>query len=340
MKAIYSITNVINNKRYIGKSNFLERRIDNHLRELRNNRHGNKHLQKAWNKYGESNFIIEIIEKIDNENILNDREIFWINAYSSHISKFGYNKTMGGDGGNTNEEIREKISNKLKGENHPLYGKTGKLSPNYGKKHSNETKEKIRKANTGKVISNQTREKLRLINLGKKHTEKTKVKISSSLMGEKNAFYGRRHTEEAKKKIGNKNKGNKNFFGKKHSEETKKKMSEKAIGRVSSFKGKNHSEESRKKLSKSLSGKNAWNKGKETPKNVREKISNNHGLKIRFSNEQIECILNEIINGEKIQNIANNFNCSTKPIFRILNENGISYKDYKHVRDAKKEKTK
>lgn len=58
---VYKITNLINGKFYIGSSHTLYIRIKTHLRELKHNRHCNKHLQNAWKKYGKDNFKFEII---------------------------------------------------------------------------------------------------------------------------------------------------------------------------------------------------------------------------------------------------------------------------------------
>lgn len=44
MSGIYQIYNPINNKRYIGSSINVERRLKEHLRNLEKNRHSNNHL--------------------------------------------------------------------------------------------------------------------------------------------------------------------------------------------------------------------------------------------------------------------------------------------------------
>ena len=53
MSGVYQIYNTETNKRYIGSSIDVERRLKEHLRNLKANRHCNQHLQNAWNRYKE-----------------------------------------------------------------------------------------------------------------------------------------------------------------------------------------------------------------------------------------------------------------------------------------------
>ena len=75
------------------------------------------------NHYGFDNFIITQLEECDN-NILNEREKYWIAYYNTYIgnnNSWGYNMTPGGDGGNTwkynthKKETSKKISQANKG---------------------------------------------------------------------------------------------------------------------------------------------------------------------------------------------------------------------------------
>ena len=95
MAYIYKITNIINNKLYIGKTvNTIEKRFNQHKNESKTERAKNRPLYRAINKYGIENFEIEIIEEC-NYDILNEREIYWINYYDTYNN--GYNATLGGD---------------------------------------------------------------------------------------------------------------------------------------------------------------------------------------------------------------------------------------------------
>lgn len=101
MQGIYKITNITNNKCYIGKSNNIERRWQDHKRLafLLNSKEYNKALYQAIRKYGIDNFNFEIIEELDNYDLSSEREIFWIAYYNSF--KEGYNESLGGDGGSS-----------------------------------------------------------------------------------------------------------------------------------------------------------------------------------------------------------------------------------------------
>ena len=93
MGLIYKIINDINDKIYIGKTcTTLDHRWNQHLYSYQVE---DWNLYKAMRKYGIEHFTIIKIEQIDN-NLLNEREIYWIKYYNSY--KNGYNMTEGGDG--------------------------------------------------------------------------------------------------------------------------------------------------------------------------------------------------------------------------------------------------
>ena len=96
MGFIYKITNLINNKIYIGQtSRTVDIRWQEHQRNMYDDKYKNITLYKAFNKYGINNFNIKIIEEVDNS-LLNEREEYWIRTYDSY--KNGYNSTVGGNG--------------------------------------------------------------------------------------------------------------------------------------------------------------------------------------------------------------------------------------------------
>lgn len=99
MIGIYKITNLVNNKVYIGKSTQIEKRKYQHFYDAfydnPSNRNYNMTVHKAIRKYGKKNFNFEIIEFCD-INQLNEREQYWIKYYNSKC--YGYNDSDGGEG--------------------------------------------------------------------------------------------------------------------------------------------------------------------------------------------------------------------------------------------------
>jgi group I intron endonuclease len=102
---------------YIGQSVNIRERILSHLSSLKGNRHPNKFLQRAYNKYGDCNLKIEILEYLDtkDEETLTAAETFWIAACKSLDPKYGFNLKEAGPSGVLSPEIRKQISEKLKG---------------------------------------------------------------------------------------------------------------------------------------------------------------------------------------------------------------------------------
>ena len=95
MGYIYKITNNINNKCYIGKTErTVQTRWAEHIQPNKLNL--DLPLYRAFSKYGIDNFSIEEIEQCDNA-ILDDREIYWIDYFDA--CRNGYNCTAGGEGG-------------------------------------------------------------------------------------------------------------------------------------------------------------------------------------------------------------------------------------------------
>jgi group I intron endonuclease len=67
ISGIYKITNIINNKFYIGSTYCFLARKNHHFNRLFHNKHPNKYLQMSYNKYGINNFKFEIIAKCPKE---------------------------------------------------------------------------------------------------------------------------------------------------------------------------------------------------------------------------------------------------------------------------------
>lgn len=118
MKYIYQIVNLINKKKYIGQTNNFEERIYKHFYLARTG--CKRHLYNAMRYYGLENFQASIIEECEDE-LVSEREQFWINEYKTTDKRFGYNKTDGGEKSNSweyndhKEKTSRLLSEKLKG---------------------------------------------------------------------------------------------------------------------------------------------------------------------------------------------------------------------------------
>ena len=115
---IYKITNIQNNKVYIGQTiRPIKDRFHRHINDAMNNIL-DTHFARAIRKYGKDNFVIEEIDKANNQNELNEKEQYWIRYYNS-VNE-GYNETdaISKCGGNTylskTEEEMEIIKNKIR----------------------------------------------------------------------------------------------------------------------------------------------------------------------------------------------------------------------------------
>ena len=114
ISCIYRIQNVINNKGYVGSAMSKEARWREHHTQLRNNKHHSILLQRAWNKYGEDQFVFEVIEILDNptKKMLLEREQYWIDFYDAANPDKGYNilsKAGSRQGVKASEETKEKL---------------------------------------------------------------------------------------------------------------------------------------------------------------------------------------------------------------------------------------
>lgn len=125
---IYKITNIRNNKVYIGQTiRPIKQRFHRHLNDAVNNIL-DTHFARAIRKYGKDNFIIEEIDTAQTQDELNQKEQYWIKFYNS--VEEGYNETdaiskCGGDTYQSKTEgemkiIKEKIRQTKIGIKNPM----------------------------------------------------------------------------------------------------------------------------------------------------------------------------------------------------------------------------
>ena len=179
---VYCIKNIINNKEYIGlTTRTLEERWKQHIYESnkKDSWEWNTPLGNAIKKYGKDSFQVFVLEECSSETELKQKEIQLIRERKSLASENGYNLSFGGDGRlgyKLSEETKRKIG-----------------EGNIGKVMSNESKEKMsvaaKKRSVGKPSPMD----------GKKHTEESKQKIVSFLTGRKQSEETKRKKSESMK---------------------------------------------------------------------------------------------------------------------------------------------
>lgn len=116
LSGVYIITNIINNKVYIGSSIDIKKRVYRHFSDLVNNKHYNRLLQRAYNKYKEKSFIVSVLCVCDKKETFNNEQVF-LDKYKSYIPKFGYNimKSALPDLPRVPNNVKKKISKTLMG---------------------------------------------------------------------------------------------------------------------------------------------------------------------------------------------------------------------------------
>lgn len=146
---IYTITNTINGKIYVGSSIAdVYRRLIQHKVDLKRNVHKNSYLQHSYNKYGKEAFKFEILEYHSSEFCISMEQL-WMNNLNTCNRDLGYNiATVAGNafGQKRTPEQCNNISKSLIGK------RKGKLNPRYGTTWSKETREKIENSSRNKKV--------------------------------------------------------------------------------------------------------------------------------------------------------------------------------------------
>ncbi len=124
MTGVYTITCKLTSKIYVGCGKSIQARFNWHRTLLRRGKHPNQRLQNAWNKYNEQMFDFEVLEECE-ESYMFSQEHYWSVMLNSAHRDYGFN-------------IR------------PTHPYDCKL-------FSQESRDKISKANKGKVVSLETR---------------------------------------------------------------------------------------------------------------------------------------------------------------------------------------
>jgi group I intron endonuclease len=334
---IYLIKNSINGKVYTGSSINIKNRLNKHRSCLKHNKHGNKHLQASFKKYGEEVFHFETIKEVatiwnlkswtqKEKKFLKPQLIYWEqyyeDLYDSSNPKKGYNQDpIAGSrlGSKTKEktkqlqrkwnkkywttERRKDFGNKIRGENNPRY-KT--------ENHTIETRECA--CGCRETFETTKNNKKRFIcghglrgkpSNSRGHVFKLSEEQIEKKRGKKNPMYGENVKDHMSpeafeimcKKISEAN------TGKRKTAETKNKISKSLTGRIVS-------DETKKKISLAKIGKSPSNK---IPEDTRNEIK-----------EKYE-------RGSSVEELANTYNKNKATISRILQSLNVVIRKTKRV---------
>lgn len=91
MEYIYVIENLVNHRKYVGRTSKFQNRIKLHRNNLLANRHPNKLLQEDFNKYGMDNFKVDILEESESFG-RTSAEKDWILKLKTYDTRYGYNQ--------------------------------------------------------------------------------------------------------------------------------------------------------------------------------------------------------------------------------------------------------
>jgi group I intron endonuclease len=274
---IYKTTNLINGKFYIGQdSNNNPEYLGSGL-----------FLNRAIKKYGEHNFVKEILEVCETKDELNEREKYWISKLNA--KGVGYNIADGGHGGNTytdetkrrvsqiiknrpvSTETRQKRSNAMKGK-YTLQNFVDRYGETEGLILYQKRCDAVGDFHRGKTISDEHKKKISdfMKSSGNYSTEFLALQLGENKIGEKNPMWGKSHSEETKEKMSKRHNENpiRYWLGKTQSDESNEKRRQASLklrhteehkqsicGEGNPFYGCKHSEETKKKISESKKSK-------------------------------------------------------------------------------------
>lgn len=180
MQVIYKIINLKTKKFYLGSTTNFKKRKARHLYDLRRKTHHSLYLQRSFDKYGENNFLFEVVQECTN--CLEEEQSF-LNSLNFEEC---YNVSRNANGGDNftnhpNKEIlRLRLIEILKNNRH-------KIKPRFGSENPNWKGGKVPFCKCGNKMS---------------FNAKTCSKCQNK-KGENNSFFNKHHTLETKTNLSN-----------------------------------------------------------------------------------------------------------------------------------------
>ena len=181
MYVIYCITNIVNNKKYVGCTKYSAKlRFKQHYQASLKG--SNCLLHKDMRIYGIDNFTYKNLLINVPEDKHQYYECLWISKLNTYNSDLGYNSTVGGNGTVGyifSDDAKRKMSEA---------GKNWFVENNKESKKYRDRSQKIKQANSGKPKSY----------IHRKHLSTSRKDNPLKFSGFNNGFYGKHHTQEVK----------------------------------------------------------------------------------------------------------------------------------------------
>ena len=188
VSGVYQIKNRINGKCYIGSSVNLRHRQREHVRKLQRGKHRNRHLQRAFDKYGIETFVFSILEYVSSKKLIESEQHYL------DVLKPEYNICL--------------IAGSTLGSRHTAETCARLSQSHMGKRHSAKTRRKMSIAQSGerhpnydKQASAETRAKMSEAHKGNYHSDEARQRISEAKKGERHPMYGKHLNVEHRRKI-------------------------------------------------------------------------------------------------------------------------------------------
>ena len=209
---VYKATCYPTAKLYIGSSVNMRARVGQHVNRLRRGLHPNPHLQSAWDRYGEAAFNWEVVEERTSDELLIAEQCY-LDLYQAYDRRYGFNirtqaeSNAGLPGPRHSDEVRQRLSESKRGHRNPMWGKSGELHSNFGKKWPAALIERWRAAHKGTPASDNQRAAASRTWRGRKRSAENVEKLRQRAIErfgnpETNPNVGKRRTPEQRTKIG------------------------------------------------------------------------------------------------------------------------------------------
>lgn len=210
MIGVYRIIHVESQRSYVGSSGNVAKRWTQHKSLLRHMKHSSQKLQRAWSKYGEQAFILELLEECE-LSALRAKEQYWLETLKGYEEGFNCTRVAL----EHSAEVRERISKSKQGrtvsdetrEKMSKSHKSNGIRPSTSQLHTPEAKAKSAAARVGLHLSEETKLKIGAGQAGKHSnprgpmSEETKSRISKANMGKRRTLRGRKFSEETRKRM-------------------------------------------------------------------------------------------------------------------------------------------